>query len=132
MNLSIQERYSELKEELDNKDPLVRYVKIKEELDNKDPLKRYAQIKEELDYIKEENARKFEKDKKKRDENTLEAMESLFHSLGGEESDVEDQPIIVDGYKKIDELEKQMTDMRIRFAELSSPGHPRNNPYSDR
>ena len=39
---------------------------------------------------------------------------------------------IVDGYKKIDELEKQMTDMRIRFAELSSPGHPRNNPYSDR
>jgi hypothetical protein len=96
MNLSIQERYSELKEELDNKDPLVRYVKIKEELDNKDPLKRYAQIKEELDYIKEENARKFEEDKKKRDENTLEAMESLFHSLGGEESDVEDQPIIVD------------------------------------
>ena len=39
---------------------------------------------------------------------------------------------IVDGYKKIDELEKQMTDMRIRFAELSSPGHPRNNPYLDR
>ena len=39
---------------------------------------------------------------------------------------------IVDGNKKIDELEKQMTDMRIRFAELSSPGHPRNNPYSDR
>jgi len=39
---------------------------------------------------------------------------------------------IVDGYKKIDELEKQMTDMRIRFAELSSPGHPRNNLYLDR
>ena len=39
---------------------------------------------------------------------------------------------IADGYKKLDELEKQMTDMRIRFAELSSPGHPRNNPYSDR
>ena len=36
---------------------------------------------------------------------------------------------IVDGYKKIDELEKQMTDMRIRFAELSSPGHPSNRPY---
>ena len=113
MNLSIQERYSELKEELDNKDPLVRYVKIKEELDNKDPLKRYAQIKEELDYIKEENARKFEKDKKKRDENTLEAMESLFHSLGGEESDVEDQPIIIDEqpqeliFEKVDIREEQ-------------------------
>ena len=39
---------------------------------------------------------------------------------------------IVDGYKKLDELEKQMTDMRIRFAELSSPGHPRNNLYLDR
>ena len=36
---------------------------------------------------------------------------------------------IVDGYKKIDELEKQMTDMRIRFAELSSPSHPSNRPY---
>ena len=31
------------------------------------------------------------------------------------------------GYKKIEELEKQMTDMRIRFAELASPGHPLNN-----
>jgi len=96
MSLSIQERYSELKEELDNKDPLVRYAKLREELDNKDPLKRYSQIKEELDYIKEENARKFEEDEKKREENALGAMESLFHSFGGEESDVENQPIIVD------------------------------------
>ena len=37
---------------------------------------------------------------------------------------------IAQGYKKIDELEKQMTDMRIRFAELSSPGHPASRqPY---
>ena len=92
----IAEKYSELKEELDNKNPLVRYAKLREELDNKDPLKRYARIKEELDSIKEENARKFEEDKEKREENTLEAMESLFHSLGGEESDVENQSIIVD------------------------------------
>ena len=35
---------------------------------------------------------------------------------------------IAQGYKKIDELEKQMTDMRIRFAELSLPDHPRNKP----
>ena len=33
------------------------------------------------------------------------------------------------GYKKIEELEKQMTDMRIRFAEISSPGHPSRQPY---
>ena len=39
---------------------------------------------------------------------------------------------IADGYKKLDELEKQMTDLRIRYAELTSPGHPRNNPYSER
>ena len=36
---------------------------------------------------------------------------------------------IADGYKKLDDLEKQMTDMRIRFAEIASPGHPRNSPY---
>ena len=36
---------------------------------------------------------------------------------------------IADGYKKLDELEKQMTDMRIRYAELSSPGHPARQPY---
>jgi hypothetical protein len=96
MNLSIQERYSEVKEELDGKNPLMRYALLREELDNKDPLKRYTRIKEELDSIKEENARKFEENKEKREENTLEAMESLFHSLGGEESNVEDQPIIID------------------------------------
>ena len=40
---------------------------------------------------------------------------------------------IADGYKKLDELEKQLTEMRIRFAELSSPGHPKNRPfYPDR
>ena len=96
MSLSIQERYSEVKEELDGKNPLMRYALLREELDNKDPLKRYTRIKEELDSIKEENARKFEENKEKREENTLEAMESLFHSLGGEESNVEDQPIIID------------------------------------
>ena len=33
---------------------------------------------------------------------------------------------IVLGYKKIEELEKQMTDLRIKFAEINanSPGHP--------
>ena len=36
---------------------------------------------------------------------------------------------IADGYKKLDELEKQMTDMRIQFAVLASPGHPSRQPY---
>ena len=39
---------------------------------------------------------------------------------------------IADGYKKLDDLEKELIDLRIRFAELSSPGHPGNNPYQDR
>ena len=34
---------------------------------------------------------------------------------------------IADGYKKLDDLEKQITNMRIRIAELSSPGHPARN-----
>ena len=33
------------------------------------------------------------------------------------------------GYKKIEDLEKLMTDMRIKFAELASPGHPARQPY---
>ena len=36
---------------------------------------------------------------------------------------------IADGYKKLDELEKQMTELRIKYAELSSPGHPARQPY---
>ena len=44
---------------------------------------------------------------------------------------------IADGYKKLDDLEKQMTEMRIRFAEIASPGHPskrdrRDNYYPDK
>ena len=40
---------------------------------------------------------------------------------------------IADGYKKLDDLEKQITNMRIRIAELASPGHPaRNWGNSDR
>ena len=93
---NIIEKYSELKEELNGKNPFVKYALLKEELDNKDPLKRYVHIKKELDYIKKENVKKLEEDNKKREENTLGAMESLFHSLGGEESDVENQPIIVE------------------------------------
>ena len=83
----IAEKYTQLREELNDKDPFVRYSKLKEELDDKDPIKRYARIKEEIDSIKDENAQKFEEDKKKREEKTLESLETLFHSLGVEELD---------------------------------------------
>ena len=56
----IAEKYTQLREELDNKNPLVRYAKLKEELDNKDPVKRYVRIKEEIDSIKKENSQEFE------------------------------------------------------------------------
>ena len=37
------------------------------------------------------------------------------------------------GYKKLDDLEKQMINMRIQFAELASPGHPgRQRNWSNR
>jgi len=120
----ILEKYTELREELDNKDPLVRYARLKEELDNKDPLVRYAQIKEELVSIKEENARKFEKDIKKREESTLEAMKSLFHSLGEEEVEVVEQPIIVsdEEVENVDIQEKQQQEEQsTEEIELSEP-----------
>ena len=31
---------------------------------------------------------------------------------------------IANGYKKIEDMEKQITDLRIKYAELASPGHP--------
>ena len=31
---------------------------------------------------------------------------------------------LANGYKKIEELEKQMTELRIKYAEIASPGHP--------
>ncbi len=40
---------------------------------------------------------------------------------------------LADGYKKLDDLEKQMINMRIQFAELASPGHPgRQRNWSNR
>ena len=90
----ILDKYSQLREELDEKDPIKRYAKLREELDEKDPIKRYARIKEEIDSIKVKNTQKFETDKQKGEEKTLEAMESLFKSLGGTELDVTDKPEI--------------------------------------
>ena len=56
---------------------------------------------------------------------TVLEMDKTLHRI--EESEIPQiNQDIADGYNKLDELEKQMTDMRIRFAELASPGHPRN------
>ena len=63
---------------------------------------------------------------------TVMDLDKVLHRV--EESEIPQiNKDIVLGYKKIEELEKQMTDMRIRFAELASPGHPGRQPYySDR
>ena len=59
---------------------------------------------------------------------TVLEMDKVLHRV--EESEIPQiNADLANGYKKIDELEKQMTDMRIRFAEISSPGHPTNRPY---
>ena len=56
---------------------------------------------------------------------TVMDIDKLVHKI--EDSEIPQiNKDLADGYKKLDELEKQMTDMRIRFAEITSPGHPIN------
>ena len=55
-------------------------------------------------------------------------LDKLVHKIEDSEIPQINKDIAV-GYKKLDELEKQLTEMRIRFAELSSPGHPSRQPY---
>ena len=55
-------------------------------------------------------------------------LDKLVHKIEDSEIPQINKDIVL-GYKKIEELEKQMTDLRIRFAELSSPGHPSRQPY---
>ena len=54
---------------------------------------------------------------------TVMDLDKILHRIEESEIPQINKDIAV-GYKKIEELEKQMTDMRIKFAELSSPGHP--------
>jgi len=54
---------------------------------------------------------------------TVMDLDKTLHKVEDSEIPQINKDIAV-GYKKIEELEKQMTDMRIKFAELSSPGHP--------
>ena len=81
----ITEKYTELREELNNKDPLFRYAKLKEELDQKDPMFRYQSVKEEIEKIKAE-----------KEEKTLESLENLFQALGGEEAVVRSESKITE------------------------------------
>ena len=59
---------------------------------------------------------------------TVMDIDKLVHKIEDSEIPQINKDLVV-GYKKIEELEKQMTDMRIRFAELASPGHPSRQPY---
>ena len=60
---------------------------------------------------------------------TVLEMDKVLHRVETSEIPQINQDL-ANGYKKIEELEKQMTDMRIRFAELASPGHPASRqPY---
>ena len=59
---------------------------------------------------------------------TVMDIDKVLHRVEESEIPQINKDIIL-GYKKIDELEKQMTDMRIRFAEIASPGHPSRQPY---
>ena len=56
---------------------------------------------------------------------TVMDIDKLVHKIEDSEIPQINQDL-AQGYKKIEELEKQMTDMRIKFAEISSlsPGHP--------
>ena len=53
---------------------------------------------------------------------TVMDLDKVLHRV--EESEIPQiNADIANGYKKIEELEKTMTELRIKFAELS-PGHP--------
>ena len=59
---------------------------------------------------------------------TVMDIDKLVHKI--EDSEIPQiNKDLADGYKKLDELEKQMTDMRIRFAEIASPGHPARQQF---
>ena len=60
---------------------------------------------------------------------TVMDLDKVLHRV--EESEIPQiNADIAKGYEKIEELEKTMTELRIKYAELSSPGHPAGRqPY---
>ena len=63
---------------------------------------------------------------------TVMDLDKVLHRV--EESEIPQiNADIAKGYEKINELEKTMTELRIKYAELSSPGQTRNrSDYPDR
>ena len=57
-------------------------------------------------------------------------LDKLVHKIEDSEIPQINQDL-AQGYKKIEELEKSVIDLRIKFAELASPGHPSKKPYRD-
>jgi hypothetical protein len=54
---------------------------------------------------------------------TVLALDKVLHRV--EEAEIPQiNADIAKGYEKIDDIEDKMTDLRIKFAELTSPGHP--------
>jgi len=63
---------------------------------------------------------------------TVLALDKVLHRV--EEAEIPQiNADIAKGYEKIDDIENKMTDLRIKFAELTSPGHPYNrvDPYNN-
>ena len=59
---------------------------------------------------------------------TVMDLDKVLHRV--EESEIPQiNADIAKGYKKLEALEKLMTDLRIKYAELASPGHPARPPY---
>ena len=73
-----------------------KYAQLKEELEDKDPLKRYARIKQEIDTIKQEQLESKVEDTKEKEMKTLESLESLFQFLGGDKDVVESKPEVIE------------------------------------
>ena len=60
---------------------------------------------------------------------TVMDLDKVLHRV--EESEIPQiNADIAKGYTKIEDLEKLITGLRIRFAELASPGHPSRHPIS--
>ena len=59
---------------------------------------------------------------------TVMELDKVLHKI--EDSELPQIRQILETHtKQIDNLETMVTDLRIKFAELSSPGHPSNRPY---
>jgi len=82
-----------------------KYAQLKEELEDKDPLKRYARIKQEIDTIKQEQVESKVEDTKEKEIKTLESLESLFQFLGGKEDAIEAEPEVVEELEVEEKLE---------------------------